>query len=314
MTLPTSLAESQATQPGIDPLPGIIHFGSINILAGSSGVGKTCLLAWLLTRFRDGLPLFGRPVNTPAKIGYISADRGGASARYWFVKAGYGTIPMYSFADDPQFAPTRLRNKLQLISVLDKAIDMLELPPRSLLAVDPIALFFGNLNDYHTCAVACLEIRRLCTAKQITLIGLAHASKQKADKHDRYERLQDRINGSSAQLGYGDTQMYLASPQETGQKHYTFMWHPHTAPAEEFPLGRDAEGMFVPWATSIAAQQENEVYAAIPADQSIIPLATIIGLCTGISHATIFRRLKELTTEGLIEKAAEGQYRRAQVN
>ena len=292
-----------------DPIPGYISFGSVNFLAGASGVGKTCLISWMLTQFRDAKPIFGHPINRPVAIGYIAADRDWDTANYWLMKVRYPDLAHYSLVDDLAFNPTRLKNKLQLIPILGECLDKLALPPGSLVVVDPAALFISNLNDYHACAVACLEMRRLCKARGLTLIGLSHAGKQKSDTKERYLRLQDRINGSGAQLAYGDTQMFLAAPAETGQKHYTFLWHPHRAKAEEFPLGQDSEGLFVPWEDSLMAEQENAVYACLPLDGTIITLAAIQAVC-GQSDATVFRKLKELTEEGRVEKAAPGQYRR----
>jgi len=310
--LPSDLSASQpppSTFP--DPIPGIITHGSVNILAGASGVGKTCFLAWLLTQLKAGQPIFGHETNAPTAVGYVAADRGWeGGGRYWFDKAGL-SVKVYSLADDPNFVPTRLRNKLRLVNeVLRQTIEKLELPPGSLVALDPIALFIGSLNDYHAAAVALLEIRRLCRERQLTLLGLAHTAKQKADKKERYMRLQDRINGSGAQLGYGDTQMYLAGPDETGKKHYTFLWHPHTAPAQEFQLGRNTEGLFVPWATSIEAVNEALVYDTVPADGTEVSLAAILIGCDTIARATVFRRLNELIIKGLIERPFEGVYRR----
>ena len=72
-----------------DPIPGIIEYGSLNMLAGASGVGKTCLLSWLLKQISLGLPVFGTPTQAPTKIGYLCADRSIRTARYWLQKADY---------------------------------------------------------------------------------------------------------------------------------------------------------------------------------------------------------------------------------
>lgn len=312
MSVPDSAARGQAYP---DPLPDILTFGSLNLLAGASGVGKTCLLAWLLTQLRDGKPIFDRLPNPPVKLGFVCADRGFTAARYWLDKAGYADVPFYSLADDDTFITTRLRGKSNLIKILGECFDKLSLPPGSLAVVDPLALFMGgNLNDYTNCAIACLEIRRECRRRQITLIGTAHASKQKSDKKERYQRLQDRILGSTAQLAYGDTQLYLAAPEETNERFYTFLWHSHTAPAATFPLGRDKGGMFVPWAACTQAAEEGAVYQAIPADGSVIPLTTILGLCSDLSQATVFRRLQELIDQLLVARADKGLYCRTKVN
>lgn len=312
MSVHKPTARSQAFP---DPIPEIIPFGSLNLLAGASGVGKTCLLAWLLTQLRDGCPIFGRKPNTPKKLGYIGADRGAATARYWLDKAGYHDIPFYSLADDDGFNTQRLRSKIHLIKILGECLDKLELPPGSLAVVDPLALFMGgNLNDYMNCALACLEMRRECRRRQITMIGTAHASKQKDDRRARYLRLEERILGSNAQLGYGDTQLYLASPEETQERFYTFLWRAHTAPPEVIPLGRGEDGMFLPWEQSIIAVQEGKVLEAVPADGSEVPLTTILEQCSEISRATVFRRLQQLVDLGLVERSGKGQYRRRRVN
>lgn len=308
---PSAIAASTSTAPLFpDLIPNIITYNSLNILAGASGVGKTCLLAWMITRFRRGAPVFGAAVTAPAAIGYVCADRGFTSARYWLGKVGMNDLPFYSLADDLAFSTVRLRNKFHLVSILGECLDKLRLPPGSLVVVDPLALFMGgSLNDYQSCAIACIEIRRACMQRQLTLIGTAHASKQKNDRKDQYNRLQDRILGSSAQLGYGDTQMYLASPEETGEKFYSFIWHPHTAPAELFPLGRDGEGMFVPWEVSPLAIEENAILLAVPYTEEGVGFGELI-VTAAASKSTVHRYLQELLKAGMIERVGHGRYRR----
>lgn len=311
MTIAKSATRSQAFP---DPIPGIISHGSLNLLAGASGVGKTCLMAWVLKRLRDGLPIFDRATNAPTKLGYVCADRGHTTARYWLDKAEYPDIAFYSLADDDAFNTSRLRSKVTLIKILGECFDKLSLPPGALVVVDPLAIFMGgNLNDYMNCAVACLEMRRECKRRQLTLIGTAHASKQKSDRKERYQRLQDRILGSSAQLGYGDTQLYLASPEETNERFYTFLWHSHTAPAEVFPLGRNKEGLFVPWAQSEQSEGETKVLNACTTDQDGTAFADVL-IITEMPRATVFRILKEMVDDGHLLKVGHGRYRKPAPN
>lgn len=312
---PTSLPSSAALPlPSFpDPIPGIITTGSVNILAGASGVGKTCLLTGLLSRLKDGKDIFGVPSHAPAAIGYICADRGASTARHWLERAGYPELQLYALVDDPTFSTARLRNKFQLVATLEGIIDGLNLPAGALIIVDPLTLFMGNPNDYQGCAIACIEIRRACLRRSLTLIGTAHASKQKADAKAQYKRLQDRILGSAAQLGYGDTQMYLASPEETGEKFYTFLWHPHTMPAQAFALGRDPEGRFVDWLEGTQAQEEGKILAAVTADESGTSFAEI-QVQAEASRATVFRYLQELVKDGRVLKVGHGRYRKAPPN
>lgn len=311
MTLPDGSGASQA-----DPLPGVVSTGSVNLLAGASGVGKTCLTATICATLRDGLPLFGHPTNTPAEVGYICADRGWGSARYWLEKAGFPDIKFYSLCDDAEFQPARLRKRENLVGILGECLDKLKLAKWSFVVVDPLALFMGgNLNDYQACAVALIEIRRLITRRCLTILGLAHAGKQKNDRREQYTRLQDRILGSSAQHGYGDTQMYLASPQETGERHYTFLWHPHTAPAQTFELGRNQDGMFVPWAAGLEVMEleDEKVLAEIPEAEAGVGFGDLCHTLL-ISRSTVHRRLQGLIAKGRVESAGHGRYRRCKAH
>ncbi len=308
MTVPDLANRCQAPYP--DLIPGILTHGTVNILAGASGVGKTCLLAIVLSKLTKGEPVFGIPTTPPPQIAYICADRGGSVAQYWLGKAGSPPLVFYSLVEDFNFVPATLRNKFQLVGILDKLIDALALPPGTLLVVDPLTLFLGNPNDYQGCAIACIEIRRVCLRRQLTLIGTAHASKQKADSKAQYKRLQDRILGSAAQLGYGDTQMYLASPEETDEKFYTFLWHPHTAPAQVVSLGRNSEGMFVDWLEGTQAQAEGKILAAITDTEEGSAFAEII-IQSEVPKTTVFRYLQDLVKEGRIVKVGHGRYRKA---
>lgn len=311
MSLPDSAPRSQAPFP--DLIPGIITHGSVNILAGASGVGKTCLLSTLLTRLGAGKDIFGTPSTAPTQIGYICADRGGATAQHWLTQAGSPPLTFYSLVDDPFFRTITLRNKFKLVEVLESLIDKLQLPPGGLVVIDPITLFMGNPNDYQGCAIACIEIRRACIKRGLTLIGTAHASKQKSDAKSQYKRLQDRILGSAAQLGYGDTQMYLASPEETGEKFYTFLWHPHTAPAQVFPLGRDPQGMFVDYLEGTQAIQEGKILSAVAEVEAGTSFAEILVL-SEVPKTTVFRYLQELVKDGRILKVGHGRYRKTPPN
>jgi len=304
---------SSSRQVFPDPIPGIISFGTVNILAGTSNVGKTCLLSSILARLRVGREVFGAATNAPPAIGFVSVDRGSATARHWLGLAGCADLPLYNLVEDFNFPLVRLRNRVQLVTVLEGFIQHLALPPGGIVVVDPVTLFMGNANDYQACAIACLEMRRMCQRHALTMLGTAHAGKQAADAKAQYKRLQDRILGSAAQLGYGDTQMYLASPVETGEKFYTFLWHPHTREAQTFLLGRDQDGMFVDWLEGIQAKQEGKILAAITEAEEGTSFAEIL-INSEVPKTTTFRYLQELLKEGRILKVGHGRYRKAPVN
>ncbi len=299
-----------------DPLPTIIPGASVNLLAGAPGAGKTALMAWILTRFRDQLPLFGHQPNPVTKLAVLCGDRSWTqSTRLWFVLAGYPDIPAYSLLDDEGFNAKRLRNKRDRITILTEGIDKLDLPWGSLLFVDPLALFLGgNILDYDACAVACTEIRQLCRQRGITIIGTAHAGKQRADASSRYIRLQDRIAGSTALFGFTDTQMYLASAEELNEDFCVFRWCPHHAPVADFKLRKTKDGLFVPYDGTEGdhdltrfAQQLLECIDISPTLTSVRNLVVLAQSQFGMSRATLYRCLEDLVHYHLVVRVGRGR-------
>jgi len=310
----------------LDPLPRILTLGSLNLIAGASGVGKTAFVAGMATRFRDGHEILGYACNPPPAIGYITADRPWADSLQWFSQVGYADIPQYSIVDDHTLHTSKIRKKLDRTKLLRECIGKLTLPPGSLIFVDPIALFLGgSLNDYDTSAIACIEIHRYALEQRYCLVGIAHASKQKADKGDRYARPQDRINGSTAQLGYTGTQMYLMSPDESGTNFYQFHWNPHHAPAQTFNLRKNKYGLFDGLADGVPADPDLDLNlehddttkrildVIPPAPAHASSAALILRFTQGqeaISRPTLFRRLGLLQKRGEIESPARGHWRK----
>lgn len=308
----------------LDPLPLIIPACGISLLAGAPSVGKTALLAPILKAFRDGTPIFGRQPSPLAGVGFLSADRSWErQTRVWFERANFPDIRHYSLIDDGSFSKRRLRKKHERVDLLAELLDRLDLLPNSLVVVDPISLFLGgNLNDYDTCMVACMEIRERITARGLTILATAHASKQRTDKKERYLRLQDRILGSTALFGFTDTQLYLASPQEIGEKYYAFLWHPHLAEPETFNLMRDKSGLFVPSLRQAAAQGVAAVTAdmrlleLIPYEPVAITRFELLGLVEAIplSSSTVDRYLRRFMLEKRVTKSQHGAYSRVKAS
>jgi AAA domain len=296
-----------------DPLPNIIPACGISLLAGAPNVGKTALVATLARDFRDGRRIFGhQPAALPA-LGVVNADRSWRrGAGEWFRRVGFADVRYYSMADDRGFDMKQLRRKFERAQRLVEFIDKLQLPPRSLVIVDPIALFLGgNLIDYDSCAVACHEIRAALAVRELTLLATAHSAKLKADARDRYLRLQDQILGSTAIFGFSDTQMYLAAPEETGKPYYTFVWNSHLAPVETFALDRDEQGLFVPYD---GADQGNatRVLALFPDGGEEMALKALVELAEAIplSRTTVCRVLEVLVERERVTKTRHGFYSR----
>lgn len=298
-------------------LPDIIPFylpgGGINLLAGAPGVGKTAFLAGLLRDLRDGRAVFGRtPIAVPA-IGIINADRGWMKgAGLWFERAGFPDIPYYSLCDDVDLNPKRLRKKFERTDLLASFADKLALPAGSLLCVDPLSLFLGgNLLDYDACVVACHEIRSYLRMRAYTLIGTGHSAKLKADKRERYARMQDQLLGSTALAGFSDAQLYLASPIETGRPYYILVWHTHGAKEQQYYLERDESGLFIPY-TGADLESQQRVLQLLPDDGTVIEFGAIVELAEALplSRRTVKNALDGLIERSLVERVGHGKYRR----
>lgn len=317
VSLPPTLPPCQDLIPYADPVPHILPKGGISLLAGAPNVGKTALVASFLRDLRDGRLVFGRQANPVAGIGYINADRSwGKGSGAWFGLVGFPDIPQYTMSDDTTFNPKRLRKKHERTDILASFIDGLKLPPHSLICVDPIALFLGgNLLDYDSCAVACLEIRAYLRSRDYTLLATAHAAKIKADKKERYLRLQDQVLGSTAISGFTDTMMYLASPQETGKPYFSFVVHPHSAKPDVFQLEQGDDGLFQPYSGADSANQ-TKVLALFPEDGSVIAFAVLVELADQypLSRGTVKRVLDELIDVGKVAKVAHGIYARVLIH
>jgi hypothetical protein len=296
-----------------DPIPEIIPGGGISIIAGASGIGKTALLAWIATRFRDHAPLFGHPTGAIPEQVMLAIDRSWIqSTSKWFEAVGYPEIRAYSPLDDTSFKPTSMRNKNNRLALLRSMLDKFTpLAAGSLVYIDPLAPFLGgNLNDYDACATACMEIRELARQRRITVIGTAHTAKLKADPKDRYARVQDRILGSAALLGYTDTQMYLAAPAETGHRYYEFMWNPHHAAQQTFKLDRDpSNGLFIPPGEGKNTDEQQSILAFLKAQPDHTARFVEILTAVPLPKSTIHYHLQILISDGLVEQAGRGLYR-----
>lgn len=295
--------------PFPDPIPGIISFGSINMLAGATGVGKTAMTAEWCARFRDGRTICNKPTNKPTGIGIITGDRRWSDHQKWFDKAGYGDIPHYSLRDDPALNwETAFLSRGQTVKTLERALDVLKLPPGGLLYIDPMALFIcGNVNDYKTSAIGIGVIdHKVLKHRQLTTIGMAHMGKQKNDQEGQYTRPQDRILGSTALLAFSDTPMYLLGP-ETGdpEGEYEFGWTPHHAPAESFLFRRDKQGLFIPYYDLDGQKETKTVLEAIPHSDEGIAVNELVDALQeshGFSRAKTYRHLKALEGQGYITR------------
>lgn len=328
-TVPTDPALCQDS-PFLDPIPGVIPYGSICTLAGASGVGKTTLTASWVKRWLDGKSICGLPTNRPTSIGFVTGDRRWRSHRNLFDRAGCPPLPYYSLRDDASFDWNSLRTWVKTRDCFNRVLDRLALEPGSLLILDPLALFIpGRVNDYKDVAIGLGVLDQVLLPRQLTTLGLFHQSKQVNDKSAQYKRPQDRILGSAAQLGFSDTAMYLFAPEDLGTPYYGFGWVPHNAPPSTFEFMRDASGLFVPYVSDgapaveapaaprelTALERHAILYDLIPPDgigTTDLYLVAIEQL--HVSLSTVKRDVSILVAQQLVIRDERGHLKRAKAN
>lgn len=302
-----------ASQPYPDPIPEIMPFGSISTFAGAAGVGKTALYASWIRRWLDGKTICGHQTNRPTEIGLLLGDRRWQSHRKWLDAAGVdpGEVKVYSLRDDDTFNWNDLRIGPKIGDAFQRSLDKLNLAPGGLLLTDPMALWLpGKINDYKDVAVGLGILDRILKPRDLTNMGIFHQSKQIADKSQQYNRPQDRILGSAAQIGFSDTAMYLLGPEDLDTNYYGFGWVPHNTLAETFYFVRDAWGLFVPY--RIDEEQLEKILACIPYDptSTIAIIRLVQEVYPDYSVRTVERRLNELYKQRRITKVSRGVYSR----
>lgn len=301
-----------------DPIQDLIPFGSICTFSGASGVGKTAFIASMIVSIQAGEPLFGHQTNPPPKIGLLVCDRPWRDHAAWFEKAGCPDLPHLSLRDLPDYqwqlfrtySPEEMASKL-----FGGLIDTLALPPGSLLIVDPLPLFLsGRLIDYKDVAISFGMLDRELRKRQITMLGVFHVSKQKANRTDRYMRPQDRILGSAALIGYSETAFYLLSPDEAEHHAYEFGAIAHQLPPIVLHYKRNKQGLFVPAHELDGIDQEEQAFACFPPEGTSVAASIIldkIERTLPCANATARRILGRLISDGRVKKLGRGLYERA---
>lgn len=301
--------------PFPDPIPGVIDFRTVNILAGAPGVGKTTMFAEWCARWRDGRTICGLPTHAPTGLFYLSSDRGGHSTNkllnHHQLLDNYTVY--YNPLDDPSFDRRLLGNANVSLETLRWCLKQFATPiiPGSHLAIDPAAPFFvpGSQNEPRAVGRLLWELHIIARELQCTIFILAHFSKQLADASQRYTRPQDRISGSGAWSGFSDTQIYMVDPEPPAQPYHLLGWNPRHAPPAQFKFVRDGQ-VFVPYhsledvgAKYAVPESARALFLLIPdAGCPTSELESAATALLGISRASLFRYLKVLEAKGVIER------------
>lgn len=306
----------------LDPIPGLIPFGSFCLFVGPPKIGKTSLYASWIPRLLAGKSICGFPTNPPNAVGVITTDhKWGLNQGQWFKAVGLPDIPHYSLRDDKDVNWEKMRRSpATRAELLNYSLDKLALPPGGLVIIDVATVFITNrLNDYNEVVAGIGTMSQILDRRQLTCQGVGHMSKQRSDPKDRYLRPHERVSGSGAQVGYSDTTMYLLGPEDTGNPHHTFGWMPTHAAAGTFDFWQDpATGLFVPYQKGMGSIPLNDpllgILDAFPEPPAVLTFSQVIELIETACHVETSRakeRLTELVLDGRLAKQGRGKYARS---
>lgn len=315
MTVPNVTTTASLCQPSfLDPIPGVIPFGSLTVIAGASGAGKTILLADWLQRMRTGKTICGHPTNPAAAYYVLAADRDWSTYARAFASAGFPEVNRYVLAEDEGFDPRNWGKKQSALALFEKCLECLEPIPGSWVSADPVAPLFiqGNQNDARDVALSLHWFRKMSKKYQITLALFANVGKQKAE--ETYRRAQDRIAGSGAFVAYSDTQI---SVDQDEQGVMTMRWTPRLGPPEEhqFTFSKETH-LFVPAQAATATMPGqalpshlNRIYALIPEFPETITGPELVRLAEKqykLKPAMVYRHVQKLEELGVVLRTPLG--------
>lgn len=303
-----------------DPIPGIIPFASLTVIAGASGAGKTILLADWLQRMRSGQSVCGHMTNPATAYYVLAADRNWDTYARAFGAAGFPDVNRYVLADDDGFDPRNWGKKHSALALFEKCLEVMEPLPGSWVNIDPVAPLFiqGNQNDARDVALSLHWFRKMAKKYRITLALFANVGKQKSE--ETYRRAQDRIAGSGAFVAYSDTQISVDQDEEGVM---TMRWTPRAAMAEDFQFKFDTKsGLFQPYQDTAKPRTSRdelplslvETLGFIPTyDQTITSPELVKLICESgqVKRAMAFRRIQHLLERGLIERSPLGVIKRS---
>lgn len=211
---------------------GILPAGEAHLIGGASGSGKT---TWIfqnfLAQWQQGNPVFEHDSH-PVPYVYVSLDRSRSSV-------------------------TRTLQRLNLLSDITRVICLDEMPEEcldlenvlkfalkkfsdsKLMIIEGFALMSGEkTNGYTAVGKLMRKAARLCAKNKITIIGVCHAPKLKAEEQFQHSR--ELLLGSVAWAAYSDTIVVLNMDEKT--KIITVKVMPRNAAMEEHDMQFGAGG------------------------------------------------------------------------
>lgn len=207
-------------------IEGILPAGESHLIGGASGSGKT---TWIFQNFlaewQQGNAVFEHDSH-PVPYVYVSLDRSRSSVTRTLRRLGLTEqIKRVICLDEMP------EECLELSAVIKYALT--KYPDSKLVIIEGFALMSGEkTNGYTAVGKLMRKSARLCAKMKITIIGVCHAPKLKADEQFQHSR--ELLLGSVAWAAYSDTIIVLNMDEQS--KIITIRVMPRNAAMEEHDM------------------------------------------------------------------------------
>jgi len=282
----------------------------VNLVGGSSGVGKTTFLLQLLSALQTNQEFLGH-CTRPVEYIYVSCDRDATAIRRTCERVGvsvpqHRVFPMLSSASLSldQLAGYVVKHRIK--NKHDPSVHYLVL-------IEGMVRYMrsGNMNDYRATADFLADLTHISTTNNCTFIGTVHAAK--ARERDMVFNPRERVLGSVAWSAYSKTIIFIEpldpkDPTNPGRKIWVM---PRESQAEEFDFSFSDDGRLHLTADESVTFLFDADYAALQKGEVITTkLVREWAEKKSVTERTAYRWLAGMWQQGRLEKLGRGAYKK----
>lgn len=233
---------------------GLFALGSLHLIQGSSGSGKTTIGINMLKAQAESKPFFGRPGRTRTYL-IVWQDRSEDELQRQLEMLGMDQDP------PPYIVVTPKQMNMEPAKALAEILKERDRVNPDVLFVEGLDMWVQDAKDMKHVATAATSVRLLAEQGQMSIIATVGMPKMK--HKERYEAPRDRAFGSSAWARKADTVVDITMDEEA-HPHWGQIRHlqilSRTAKVQKIDLAFDKDsGLLVPVEPSVEIGEVEEV-------------------------------------------------------
>lgn len=280
-------------------IDGILPSNEVHLLAGSSGSGKTTFLFQILAQWQDGIPVLGH-TSHPVPYTYLSADRSSSSVKRTLQRLGLeDKITRMVCRED-------LPVGLTVATALQVSKD--KYPDSKAFFIEGFQTLVGDRGNSYTPVASWLSaITAFCAKEGVTILGVCHSPKIKAD--EKFQHSREVVLGSVAWAAYSDTVIAMDQAEDTGV--VTVKVLPRNAAKEEFQFIFGPNGVLTPFnGGGGRASLEMHIYGLAAGEEITRQQMLEVGRMTGVGRATVDRVIEKAVEDEVLKRivGTQGTY------